>query len=722
MEVLGFIKEFAKANPWVVYIMVIIATFLFMSTDTVKNHIRWWMRGGYYRNGWVILFGNTFDGFFGKGALSPKFIRVSFIVSLTTVAVLYFWFQSENSLVGAYGRTGEWMSFGHALLLAVLINFIPDYLSFIESRWLLKQLEKLEITHALLKKLVHLLFFVVDIIATALLIFIAINLYTYMNNGSWVSLGEVVGIYSPYALFFYSTFITSVWMWVYFVSDLLMTIYICTSRHTYKVLNYKKHRINIFMIILTFVMMGSVWVIDKVFSFIHTNSKINRVLCDISPVTCKHAMRLSHDEKEWLSFFLRSCREGGNADLCAEKVKRLSLINNADVEQLLLFAKAGCEGNHAESCFLLGLIYDGQEIYSKAIESYQESLKVNSKDNIVYRGIGKAYYKQGRYDKAIKAYEKALELYPEDKIAFYSMGNIYYHQEEYSRSIEMYQKVLELEPSSFEACVNIGNAYLSKGDDRKAISVYQEALIINPKSRREVYNNIWSTYSKKREYNKAIIVYQKVLNMNSKLDYIYNKFGIAYYRLKRYSEAIREYQKSININLEKYEAYYNMGIAYFDQGYREYDNAVEAYKKAIAINPEFDSAYNNMGVIYFARGDYEKAIEAYQKALSINPEKDETYSNIGVVYLYREEYVRAIEAYKKAIDINPQDDETFYNIGNAYYENKEYNKAIEAYQKALKINPKLTSAYNSLIYLKKYYYKRLQKESQEVLDEVVKQY
>ena len=69
--------------------------------------------------------------------------------------------------------------------------------------------------------------------------------------------------------------------------------------------------------------------------------------------------------------------------------------------------------------------------------------------------MGIAYDKQKEYDKAIEAYQKALEINPNDDTTYYNMGIAYGNQEEYDKAIETYQKALEINPKRKSAYTNL---------------------------------------------------------------------------------------------------------------------------------------------------------------------------------------------------------------------------------------------------------------------------
>jgi hypothetical protein len=102
------------------------------------------------------------------------------------------------------------MVFPLFFILALVLNAIPDYLSLLETRWMVRQMEKG-------RSIVLLL--VLDVIATAIIAFVSI----------WIVLaaGDTARFAAPWKVltgksytspFFYTAFFTSVWLWLYVAS------------------------------------------------------------------------------------------------------------------------------------------------------------------------------------------------------------------------------------------------------------------------------------------------------------------------------------------------------------------------------------------------------------------------------------------------------------------------------------------------------------------------
>jgi hypothetical protein len=109
-----------------------------------------------------------FDGIFGEAHFRPRCILLSALASVLAVLALWFLF---DRILGISLRAETDLSLTQALLLGAAINIIPDYISLYETRWLLKQFERIR------NPIGQLAVLIVDAAVTGLIIFAGIKTY-----------------------------------------------------------------------------------------------------------------------------------------------------------------------------------------------------------------------------------------------------------------------------------------------------------------------------------------------------------------------------------------------------------------------------------------------------------------------------------------------------------------------------------------------------------------
>ena len=181
---------------------------------------------------WPQTFAEVFDSIFTETHLSWKCFRRSCLASLIAVAIMTMLFTALNP---------EWrLPSLHTLLeialLTILLNFLPDYLSLLETRYILRSMGSTRSTPPLV------LLLIIDAILTCYIFAVlgfggARVLLLGWTSGSFngsltlEEFREFLAIWSslfrlenPVGVFLWSTFFTSLWLWLYALAGLLVRL------------------------------------------------------------------------------------------------------------------------------------------------------------------------------------------------------------------------------------------------------------------------------------------------------------------------------------------------------------------------------------------------------------------------------------------------------------------------------------------------------------------
>jgi tetratricopeptide (TPR) repeat protein len=111
-----------------------------------------------------------------------------------------------------------------------------------------------------------------------------------------------------------------------------------------------------------------------------------------------------------------------------------------------------------------------------------EDLSRKDPGNPDYRiQLGNAYYDMGQYQKAIDAYQEGLKLRPQDAAVETDLGTCYHYLGQSDRALGVLDHVLLHQPAYSQALFNKGIVLLDgKKDAKGAIAVWEELLRGNP--------------------------------------------------------------------------------------------------------------------------------------------------------------------------------------------------------------------------------------------------
>jgi len=108
----------------------------------------------------------------------------------------------------------------------------------------------------------------------------------------------------------------------------------------------------------------------------------------------------------------------------------------------------------------------------RAIENYN--------DAIVYYNRGIDYSNLGQYQRAIEDYNQAIRLKPDYAEAYFNRGLAYDKLGQYQRAIEDFNEAIHLQPDDAEVYIGRGVAFGGLGQYQRAIVDYNEAIRLRP--------------------------------------------------------------------------------------------------------------------------------------------------------------------------------------------------------------------------------------------------
>jgi len=115
----------------------------------------------------------------------------------------------------------------------------------------------------------------------------------------------------------------------------------------------------------------------------------------------------------------------------------------------------------------------------KAIEYFNNAIKLDPNYAKSYRGRGLAYSDLGQYQRAIVDYDEAIRLDSYDHIAYFNRAAAYDDLGQYQRAIDDYNEVIRLKPKDGDTYYNRALIYNKLGQHQLAIGDYNEAIRLN---------------------------------------------------------------------------------------------------------------------------------------------------------------------------------------------------------------------------------------------------
>ncbi|CAA6818859.1 MAG: Unknown protein [uncultured Sulfurovum sp.] len=183
------------------------------------------------------------------------------------------------------------------------------------------------------------------------------------------------------------------------------------------------------------------------------------------------------------------------------------------------------------------LFYIASKEYKLALSLVQKLL---DKDKYSGSERGALYYlegliadKQNLFDKAISSFNQVIEYLPESPLGYTAKAKIYnVEKQNYKKAIELATKALELDEYNYEAYISLGYATRNKAYFENKVELYKKAIVYNKKAieinpdLELAYNNIGSIFLMQQKYEDAKKWYYHSLEI-SKNEWLYvNLFRI----------------------------------------------------------------------------------------------------------------------------------------------------------------------------------------------------
>jgi len=190
-----------------------------------------------------------------------------------------------------------------------------------------------------------------DLILSGAIIFAAIWLFirSSLYQGDVTSFAEVLGAFSIFSVFFYSTFLTSIWTWGYILSTWFMRLFTATPLARWvDPKNADKWLVFVGSAVVLVAALGVAVPLQKGSDGV---SAADRMLCSAFPgVVCNRVAELTADEKAKLGFIMQACA-GGVTEQCLQRGFNAYEVDNSQAVRLWA---AACQGGDVISCTSLG--------------------------------------------------------------------------------------------------------------------------------------------------------------------------------------------------------------------------------------------------------------------------------------------------------------------------------------------------------------------------------
>jgi tetratricopeptide (TPR) repeat protein len=191
--------------------------------------------------------------------------------------------------------------------------------------------------------------------------------------------------------------------------------------------------------------------------------------------------------------------------------------------------------------------------FGKAIECYDEALKVNATDKITWNNRGAALFRMHRRDEAVASFDKAILLDPLYLNALTNKGALIKGDE----ALKCLDEVLKIDPNFMGGWTNKGFVLFDMGRYNESLQCYKNAIEIHPVDT-SAWNNKGNILIEFGDYVGALECFNKSLSItNGASPFEWNNKGVALQKLGAHEEALNCYDRAIEIMPKLSNAWHN---------------------------------------------------------------------------------------------------------------------------------------------------------------------
>ncbi|MFH1505044.1 MAG: tetratricopeptide repeat protein [Candidatus Omnitrophota bacterium] len=417
--------------------------------------------------------------------------------------------------------------------------------------------------------------------------------------------------------------------------------------------------------------------------------------------------------------------------------KKYALILSLGAKYIKNFPKGKFK---ARAYFYLGEAGAAQGELNKALDNYQQALKLGCEDSLkdlIYQSMGFNYlngkdrvnakanidkikdkhlrlFSQGIYYFKVKDYIQALEVFnifirdysksPLLADAYLSKADLLYEMGRLNDSISIYMDILSnFEAKQFPDIVNkahygIAWCRLKNGKFKEAISEFKSTLehAYDPIVKVSSQIQIADAYQETAKYDQALDIYSKILEDYPNTiyaDYIQFQIGMSFLKKKDLEKALlalKNLKNNFSSSKLVPQAQYYLAVGYFSAGdYAEAKRLLENFIDKFAQDELITKVYYLYAKCFFNSHNYEQALAVFEEIIRKYKDKDIeelVYIDIANTYLNLELFDKAKRVWEDFLGKFPQSRHgglAALGLGGLYEKEENYIEAEKYYKKVI---------------------------------------
>lgn len=309
-----------------------------------------------------------------------------------------------------------------------------------------------------------------------------------------------------------------------------------------------------------------------------------------------------------------------------------------------------------EYVFNLAMMRLRAKQYARAVESFNEALKLRGPVSRILQGRAEAYFQLGDHTAALRDLAAAIEKDPKNSSLYDTLGAVRLHAFDYEQAVRDLNQALHHDPKNVSALVHRGMAYGGLGSYKSALSDFKKAADLDKNEK-----DAWLGLCMARRLS-----------------------GDA-------EQAVRDCSRAIDLDVNFAAAYLNRGMAYM--ALRNAPRVIEDIDSAAQLGLRRPEGLLAQAVAHAASRQYREAHRVYQEAVRLDPNARIPHIGFGPPKPSQDDYFNAVAELDASMAADTSDPYMFLVRADALHSAEHYDKAILEYTKAMEVDGSIADAY-----------------------------
>ncbi len=149
----------------------------------------------------------------------------------------------------------------------------------------------------------------------------------------------------------------------------------------------------------------------------------------------------------------------------------------------------------------LGACYSSLNMHDKALEAYNNALKIKEDDEFLFSNLGNLMLEKKNYEESIKLYKQGLLINQNSMSCQIGLASVYTRIQNYEEAHKIYLSLFKNEAINYNVIIGLGICLLYLKQFEKALPFIQKAVELNPNDRNAIksLSTIYHHLGKKNE-------------------------------------------------------------------------------------------------------------------------------------------------------------------------------------------------------------------------------